>query len=168
VKYERILAVDPGEHCGWAQYHGGRLLESGTLDGSTSVEPAALIAVYRPDLIISEDWHIPRRIKSGHTGLKSYAYRSMLWRALAESRGVEHVPVSPQSWRAWANAHLEGPPIPSGQKTAAHHRAIIEKAKLVARLHGLAGQAIQQDECDAILIGAWYSQTQEEHMRRAT
>jgi hypothetical protein len=168
MTHRHILAVDPGEHCGWALYVDGRLDTSDTLDGSTATEPAEMIDVLCPDVIVAEDWHIPRRIRSGRTGLKAYAYRSMLWRALAESRGIEYVPVSPQSWRAWANAHIEGPPIPSGQKTAAHHEAIIEKARTVARARGIPDCMIVRDQCDAILIGEWYSRTQEAHMRRAT
>jgi hypothetical protein len=149
-----LLAVDPGEHCGWSLWQGGRLTRSGIVDGSTASEPASLIEGIRPRVVVSEDWHIPRRIKSGHTGLKVYAYRADLWVALSEAFACRHVHVSPQSWRTWANREVDGEPIPSGQKTAAHHRAIIDKATIVADEYGLR-LPIVRDQCDAILIGAW-------------
>lgn len=154
-----ILAVDPGKNCGWSTWdEQGRLVNSGILDGSDATGPASMIVNTDPAVIVREDWHVPRNVRKGHSGLKEYAYRSMMWQVLAEAFQRLHLVVVPAGWKAWANANIDGPTIPGGAKDPAIHAAIIDKAAAVARAHGKPEEYVAQirrDECDAILIGAW-------------
>lgn len=160
------LAIRPGRRCGWARYNEhGTLKMSGVIDGSNATSPAQIVERAQPTMIVVQDWSIPRKARQS---TKELAYQANLWQALGEALGFPTLMVTPSAWKAWANDHLDGPPIPAAAKSTGPgvDQAIRAKALIVADAAGLDENyqaQIQADEADAILMGAWaisYTQTQ--------
>ena len=164
------LAIDPGRRAGWARYNEhGTLKMSGVIDGSNATSPAQIVEKAQPTMIVIEDWHIPRTARKG---TKAIAYRTNLWQALGEALGFHTLMVTPSTWKAWANDHLDGENIPAAAKSTgpAVDAAIRAKAVLVADAAGLDDNytnQIQADEADAILIGAWAIAYTQQQINRA-
>jgi hypothetical protein len=132
------ISVDPGARAGYALW--GMALEAyGHLDGSTATEPDVLLGRYRPGLLVVEDFYVDFKRRNKHW--KTMAYRALLWRALAEARGIPVRVVASMAWQKWAG-------VKRGDKVVI--------GKVAAGFADEAGlDRPGSDEADAVLIGAY-------------
>ena len=134
-----ILAIDPGEHAGWAVTDNyGNHLTSGIVAGDNVHACHHIIKSHMPDKIVIED-QFPG--KASAKGLKTLIRRATIWEVLAAVDGIEVLPyVNPSTWQAYHKIKGKG---------VARKNAIIKWASMII------GKSTQPDESDAILIGIW-------------
>lgn len=133
-----ILAIDPGEHAGWALFDEyGNHLSSGIVAGDNVHACHHVIKTHCPDSIVIEDQY---NGKASAKGLKTLIRRATIWEVLATVEGIDVRPyVHPKTWQSYFK--LRG--------GANHKDAINNMAK------SIIGKTVQNDEGDAVLIGIW-------------
>jgi hypothetical protein len=151
-----VLAVDPGERCGWAIYHRGAYVDSGHLHG---YDPAAIAEVIRNAQFFASTMHRPLVLvlEKPPKGGAAFAGRSpagpasvigcrKLWQHVWRERGGKkrfRIDVYPVSWRARVLGMTSGPLLKRMERLRANE---------------LAGKDVMShDEAVAILIGTWGS-----------
>lgn len=147
-----ILAIDPGAVAGWAIFRSGNLLSSGSADTPQERERAVSEAIELSEgsalVVAAETW---RPMKSHRTMMGMGAawglWLAELQRAEVKQRRI--IRVEPETWRRACYGQARVP------REEAKPRAI----QFVKRCYGVAAG---EDEAEAICIGAWASEAQDE------
>lgn len=134
-----ILAIDPGEHAGWAILDDyGNNLSSGVVAGDNVHACHHVLKTHMPDKIVIEDQFTG---KASAKGLKTLIRRAAIWDVLAAIEGIDVLPYAhPSTWQAYFKIRGKGP----ARKLAINNMAA-----------SIIGKPTQPDESDAILIGIW-------------
>ena len=143
-----ILSVDPGERCGWC-----RICADGhtvarrfsIVDGDDTDAIYGIIDMGRKLTVLVIESQYAKRYtrKDGKSGINFRSVETLMlrahrWIVLAELYGIEVVQVKPSVWQKYFH-------IKPGDKKA-----------IIALASNIAGQPVESDAADALLIGEWY------------
>lgn len=165
-----IVAIDPGEHCGWAIYRRDACVDSGSCNGFAADVALKVLAaaqffadvLEQPLVMVMEKPPAGGRAYAGRNamGAGSVMVSRKLWRnawrahcAAMRARGkvmgaplprVGHrADVYPQSWRSAVLGVTYGPHLQDAEWTRA------------AGVMGKPANRVSRDEVAAVLIGLW-------------
>ena len=143
----RIISIDPGVHCGLAVFDtiGGQatLLCSTDKHNLTNDDKYDILKFWEDrgdSTLVIEDQH------KGVMGYQSYATlirNAEGWVVCAELIGMDVVRVQPKSWQEYHKP-------PRGLKGPSRKKWLLNYARL------LRGLQVKPNECDALLMGAYY------------
>jgi len=137
----KVLAIDPGNTEGRAEFRDGRLVSAYSVNMSTVAEKYAHLKSYRPNYLVVED----QFLRFGNAkSFKTLVLNRAQWQVLATLLGITVVTVGPSTWMAHCGVF---------KKT--------DKEKLIkAKASALLCERVESiDAACAACIGQWFIET---------
>lgn len=143
-----VLAIDPGERCGWAVFdYRVKLLDSGVIHGDDLNSIKWILEHYDPDTVVIEDQYFPKanqKKAASPKGLVTLFRRRFTWEVTARLLSKTVVIVHPSTWQAHFKISRRAYPDSDTFKSA-----------MIGYAQTFKAGEVEPDECDAILMAAW-------------